>query len=119
MYYIIIERGTGKFFEHLWHWPSKEVEDLLEKGHDIIVISTGSNTVKVPDGYDTINGIKEWKWKEYQIPDLYDIIPNEKHEHEEDKKTWKRLRKEHAEGKIHFSEGSWARKVLDSDLYKD
>ena len=42
----------------------KIVEYMLNNGDDIIVISTYSNTIKIPVGLST-DYEGEWEWKEY------------------------------------------------------
>lgn len=64
--YIILKRNFASepiFIEG--SWPSKELEALLEDGADIIVISTYSNTVKIPRLVDD-NGEVDWEWEDYR-----------------------------------------------------
>ena len=46
---------------------------MLDNGDDIIVISTYSNTIKVPVGFGTkYKG--QWEWKEYDYsPDIFEL----------------------------------------------
>ena len=62
--YIVINNTKNKQYQFTGGWPSGIIEYMLDNGDDIIVISTYSNTIKVPIGF----GIKfegEWEWKEY------------------------------------------------------
>jgi hypothetical protein len=47
-------------------FPIKMVEKLLDDGNDIIMISTYSNTVKLPMKTE-INGETKWTWKDYNF----------------------------------------------------
>jgi len=59
--YILINKTTNTTTNHT-NLP--DVDDLLNEGHDIIMISTYSNTVKIPY-VEECNGITEWWWKDY------------------------------------------------------
>lgn len=62
--YLIINKTTRKTTTATGNWPAGILYDLLNSGNEIIVISTYSNTIKVPskDHND------EWKWDDYSIP---------------------------------------------------
>jgi len=53
------------------NWPDDMIENFLKEGLDLIVISTYSNTIKIPyfekDSYESSKIIV--KWKEYQFSD--------------------------------------------------
>lgn len=58
MYYII-NRTTNQTTTHYGNFP--DVDDLLNRGDDVIIISLYSNTIKVPyKEYDD-----NWGWKDY------------------------------------------------------
>jgi hypothetical protein len=63
MYYII-NRTTNQTTTHYGNFP--DVDDLLNRGDDIIIISLYSNTIKTP--YKEYDG--EWGWKDYDAPFL-------------------------------------------------
>ncbi len=46
-----------------------DVTEELDKGDKIIIISTYSNTVKVPH-CTVLNGINEWDWEDYPLPNI-------------------------------------------------
>lgn len=63
MYYII-NRTKRTTVTHNGDWPLSYLDELLNQGDEVIVISTYSDTVKVPvknyeDGYD---------WVDYNLP---------------------------------------------------
>lgn len=66
--YIIVNNTNNSFSKYEGSWPMEYIEDLLDKNNDIIVISLYSNTIKVPVGFDILNGIKEYNWKEFKLP---------------------------------------------------
>jgi hypothetical protein len=67
--YFIINKTQGLTFTHHGNYPGNMIDKMLEKGEDLIVVSTYSNTIKVPIDSDTIDGVTEWRWKEYPLPD--------------------------------------------------
>ena len=72
--YIIINNTTRERFTHEGNYPGNYIEDLLNNGNDVIVISLYSNTIKIPQ-LEVINGINEWSNKEYSL--CMDIIAPE------------------------------------------
>lgn len=66
--YLIINKTEQKTYKHEGSFPN--LDDMLDKGDKVIVISLYSNTIKVP--YLTeLNGIREWEWTNYAFdPDL-------------------------------------------------
>jgi hypothetical protein len=60
--YIVINNTTGDVYSHKDNFPN--LDDKLNMGHDIIIVSTYSNSVKRPTS-DIINGITEWYWIDY------------------------------------------------------
>ena len=70
--YIIINNTTNTKTSVEGNFPSTYLEDRLEQGDDLIVISHYSNTIKVPfineeyGSYDTKSGF-EWGYKEYPL----------------------------------------------------
>jgi hypothetical protein len=72
--YIIINNTTRERLSYEGNYPGNYIEDLLNKGDDVIVISLYSNTIKIPQ-LEVINGLNEWSNKEYSL--CMDIIaPN-------------------------------------------
>ena len=67
--YIIINNTSKTKWTHEGQFP--DLDDLLNRGDDIIIISLYSNTIKVPyKEYDD-----NWGWKDYSL--AMDIIaPN-------------------------------------------
>jgi hypothetical protein len=68
--YTIINKTQGKNFKLTGDWPSDIIEYMLNNGDDIIVISSYSNTIKVPVKYKD-----EWLWKDYTYS--VDIFTND------------------------------------------
>ncbi len=67
--YIVINNTTKERSSHKGNFP--DVDDLLNRGDDIIIISLYSNTIKVPyKEYDD-----NWGWKDYSL--AVDIIATE------------------------------------------
>lgn len=71
--YLIINNTRNKTSRYQGNWPLEYLEELLDNNNDIIVISLYSKTIKIPNGYTILNGIKEYHWKEFQMP-LVDIV---------------------------------------------
>ena len=69
--YTVINKTQRKEFKFTGSWPDDIIEYMLNNGDDIIVISTYSNTIKIPVGLSTeFKG--EWEWKEYEYsPDMF------------------------------------------------
>lgn len=67
MYYII-NRTTNITTKVSGGWP--DLDPLLNLGDDIIVISTYSNTIKVPFIESVEYNVNVWEWKEYRLPAL-------------------------------------------------
>jgi hypothetical protein len=68
--YIIINKTHRKEFKIEGGWPDGLIEHMLNQGDDIIVISTYSNTIKIPIGLKDVSNVLwrsdvEWEWKEY------------------------------------------------------
>lgn len=68
MYYII-NRTKNSTLTHKGAFPGDYLDDLLNKGDEIIVISTYSNTIKVPYSVE-LNGEIEWEYNNYNLPTL-------------------------------------------------
>lgn len=65
--YIIINKTTGHTTQMHGNYPQTELDELLDAGNDIIIISLYSNTIKVP--YLVVeNGLRYWENKEYKLP---------------------------------------------------
>ena len=57
--YIIIDTTTGKGWKHEGNYPINLVESLILKGHNPVIISTYSNTIKYHHKTIVENGITE------------------------------------------------------------
>ena len=62
--YLIINKTKQSITKHTGSFP--DVDSLLEKGDRIIIISTYSNTIKVPYFIEYC-GIKEWEWEDFPL----------------------------------------------------
>lgn len=71
--YIIINKTKNTETKHIGNFP--DVEQLLNNGDDIIIVSLYSNTIKIPYIDHSQNGYGEniWEWKEYNM-ELLDIL---------------------------------------------
>lgn len=67
--YIIVNNTNKTKWTYEGHFP--DVDPLLNRGDDIIIISLYSNTIKFP--YKEYDG--EWNWKDYSL--CMDIIAPE------------------------------------------
>ncbi len=63
--YIVINKTTGMNTIHSGNFPLIYLESLLNNGDSVIVISTYSNTIKVPILDNICN---EWEWIDYDLP---------------------------------------------------
>jgi hypothetical protein len=69
--YTIINKTQGKNFISIGNWPMDVIYSMLNNGDDIIVISSYSNTIKIPVGFGT-EYEDEWEFKEYKYsPDMF------------------------------------------------
>ena len=69
--YTIINKTQRKEFKLTGDWPVDIVEHMLCNGDDIIVISTYSNTIKVPV-YDIMSDTHQWSWVDFDYsPDMF------------------------------------------------
>ena len=65
--YTIINKTTGKNYSHIAHWPMMLLEYMLDNGDELIVISTFSNTIKIPvERVEHGDGESEWTWREFK-----------------------------------------------------
>lgn len=64
--YIIHNKTKNKTFSHEGSWPNKIIENMLNEGNKVIVISLYSNTIKVPY-LEEMNGIIEWCWEDFPL----------------------------------------------------
>lgn len=62
--YIIINKTQQTCVKHKGNFPN--LDELLNRGDRIIIISLYSGTVKVPY-FVEYNGIKEWEWENFSI----------------------------------------------------
>ena len=65
--YIIINRTSNTKTVVTGNWPDLLLTGLVHSGSDIIVISTYSNTIKVPRRTE-LNGEVEYEWVDYELP---------------------------------------------------
>lgn len=72
--YIIINKTNNSVDRMEGDYPFHYINDRLNRGEDIIIISLYSNTIKIPY-FRVENGLKYWENKEYFLP--YDIIKDE------------------------------------------
>ena len=66
--YLIINKTKNTCTKHVGSFP--DVDRLLNEGDKIIIISTYSNTIKVPY-FVYSNGETEWEWRDFSFnPDI-------------------------------------------------
>ena len=69
--YIVINKTEKNSTEYTGVFPYKELVELLENDNDIIVMSTYSNTIKIPyldmdsNNHGQTKSSKDWLFKEY------------------------------------------------------
>jgi hypothetical protein len=69
--YTIINKTQKKNFKVVGDFPADTLETMLCNGDNIIVISTYSNTIKVPV-YDIMSDTHEWNWVDFEYsPDIF------------------------------------------------
>ena len=69
--YIIINKSKRSTIKCEGDWP--DLDEELNTGDEIIVISLYSNTIKVPYKVEH-NGIVEWEWDNYPFdPNCFNI----------------------------------------------
>jgi len=65
--YKIINKTQNRTSLIEGNFPGEYLAQLLNRGEKLIVISTYSNTIKVP--YSTeLNGIIQWEYEDYPLP---------------------------------------------------
>lgn len=64
--YIIINKTKQSKLYQTGNWPMNLLEQMVDKGDRVIVISLYSNTIKVPYNVD-YNGVKEWEWVDFPL----------------------------------------------------
>lgn len=68
--YIVINNTVRKTFTFTGNWPESFIEHMLDIGNELIVISTYSNTIKIPGGFsEKFEGEREWNEYKYS-PDM-------------------------------------------------
>jgi hypothetical protein len=73
--YTIINKSKRTTIKCEGDWP--DLDEELNAGDKIIVISLYSNTIKVPY-YTELNGIVEWRWDDYPFdPNCFNIKSNQ------------------------------------------
>lgn len=82
--YVIINKTRNKTIYYEGNFP--DMNEELERGDDIIIVSLYSNTIKIP--YKTQMYYEDvWEWKEYKM-ELLDVINN----HLKNHKLWESLK---------------------------
>ncbi len=72
--YVVINKTTGKNLNYTGSFPYNEIIELLEQGDDIIIVSTYSNTVKIPyldtntNNYGETKSSHNWCFREHFLP---------------------------------------------------
>jgi len=64
--YLIINKDTNIVKQYIGNFPN--LDNRLDNGENIIVISLYSDTVKTPY-LEVLNGINEWNWSDIPILD--------------------------------------------------
>jgi hypothetical protein len=65
--YIVINKTKNTTTEYSGVWPN--LDEVLNQGDKIIVISTYSNTIKVPYK-EELNGNVEWAWESFSLNEV-------------------------------------------------
>ena len=65
--YIVINKTKNTTTEYSGVWPN--LDEVLNQGDKIIVISTYSNTIKVPYK-EELNGNVEWSWESFSMNEV-------------------------------------------------
>ena len=63
-YYLVVDKTNNTSFKHKGDFPN--LEEILNRGDDIIVLSYYSNTIKIPFKV-TLSGVIDWEWKEFKM----------------------------------------------------
>ena len=64
--YIIHNNTKQTVYHHEGSWPVDELEEQLNKGDKVIVISLYSNKIKVPNKVE-YNGKVWWEWDNFPL----------------------------------------------------
>ena len=64
--YIVINKTQNKALDIGGNFP--DMYEELENGDKIVIISTYSNTIKVPYIHHVEYGENIWEWEEYKLP---------------------------------------------------
>lgn len=62
--YLLINKTKKITVKHVGSFPINSLEEWLNAGDQVIVVSTYSNTIKVPYSVYS-NGETEWEWEDY------------------------------------------------------
>ena len=71
--YTVINRTKKERSQYVGTFPHREAVELLEAGNDIIVVSTYTNTIKVPfldestNNYGETKSSHDWLFKDYEF----------------------------------------------------
>ncbi len=75
--YTVINKTTKTSTNYKGNFPYRLLVELLENDNDIIVISTYSNTIKIPylemdsNNYGETKSSKDWLFKDYNYSTEY------------------------------------------------
>lgn len=64
--YTIINKTLKTCIDYTGSFPFRALEECLNNGNKIIVISSYSNTIKVPYSVEE-NGLISWEWEDYDL----------------------------------------------------
>lgn len=64
--YTVLNKTQNTRVNYWCNFPLVELENMLNNGDKLIVISEYSKTVKVPHSIEE-NGIIYWEWEEYNM----------------------------------------------------
>lgn len=64
--YIIINKTKQTRYLHEGSFPSAVLDEMLDNGDRVIVISLYTNSFKVPF-MEELNGIRSWSWESFPL----------------------------------------------------
>ena len=69
MYKIIYSHRTDKTIHHSGDWPSSFLQKELEAGKDLVVVSTYSDTIKVPFFVEDWQAMRvdQWEFRDFPL----------------------------------------------------
>lgn len=72
--YIIIKNDRNQTITHKGDWPFEYLEDCLNRGENLVVISLYSNTLKVPKLKGEMYGEKVWDWDNFSLTGAFNVL---------------------------------------------